>query len=142
LIFISKQFTLGKKERLKSRKLIEQLFKEGKSFSVFPFRVCYLNHKPLSIHHSTFTTQFGVGASSKNFKKAVDRNRIKRLMREAFRLQKINLNNLLKEKNHQLNLFVIYTGKEIPEYKIVFDKMGLILQRIINIISEKNLSDT
>ncbi len=63
-------------------------------------------------------------------------------MREAFRLQKINLNNLLKEKNHQLNLFVIYTGKEIPEYKIVFDKMGLILQRIINIISEKNLSDT
>jgi ribonuclease P protein component len=64
------------------------------------------------------------------------------LTREAYRLQKINLNNLLKEKNLQLNLFIIYTGKELPEYNMVFEKMGLILQRLIHISSEKNSSDT
>ncbi len=74
--------------------------------------------------------QCGVGVSSKNFKKAVDRNRIKRLMREAYRLQKNFLQDLLKEKNLQLALFFIYTGKELPEYKMVNDKIELILQRV------------
>jgi ribonuclease P protein component len=69
--------------------------------------------------------------SSKNFKKAVDRNRIKRLMRESYRLQKIFLQNVLKEKNKQLALFLIYTGKELPEYKMVSDKIELILHRIV-----------
>ncbi|HLK27884.1 MAG TPA: ribonuclease P protein component [Puia sp.] len=142
LVFISRQFTLGKNERLKSRKIIEQLFREGKNFSLFPFRIYYLHHKSFTIHHSPFTVQFGVGASSKNFKKAVDRNRIKRLMKEAYRLQKTNLNNLLKERNQQVSVFVIYTGKELPEYKMVFEKMGVILQRLINVVSEKNSSNT
>ncbi len=133
---------MGKKERLKSRKLIEQLFKEGKSFASFPFRVYYILNKPFTIHHSLFTTQFGIGASSKNFKKAVDRNRIKRLARESYRLQKNPLQDLLKDRKQALYLFVIYTGKELPEYKIVYEKMGVILQKLINIISEKNPSDT
>ncbi len=85
---MAKQFTLGKNERLKSRKLIEQLFKEGKSFNAFPFRVYYLLQVvPLTAMPKN-SLQFGAGASAKNFKKAVDRNRIKRLAREAYRLQK------------------------------------------------------
>lgn len=84
----------------------------------------------------------GVGASSKNFKKAVDRNRIKRLTRESYRLQKNELQNLLKERNQQLAIFFIYTSKDLPEYKMVFEKMGLILQRLIKIISENNLANT
>jgi ribonuclease P protein component len=71
-----------------------------------------------------------VGVSSKNFKKAVDRNRIKRLMRESYRVQKIFLHDVLKEKNKQLALFLIYTGKELPEYKMASDKIELILHRI------------
>jgi ribonuclease P protein component len=74
--------------------------------------------------------QAGVGVSTKNFKKAVDRNRIKRLMRESYRLQKISLSNKLKEKNLQLALFFIYTAKDLPEFKIISEKIGLILQRI------------
>jgi ribonuclease P protein component len=74
--------------------------------------------------------QCGVGVSSKNFKKAVDRNRIKRLMRESYRLQKFFLNDALREKNQQLALFLIYTGKEMPGYKMVSDKIELILHRL------------
>lgn len=75
--------------------------------------------------------QCGVGVSSKNFKKAVDRNRIKRLMRESYRLQKIFLQDSLKGKDLQLALFLIYTGKELPEYKMVSDKIELILNRLV-----------
>jgi ribonuclease P protein component len=134
---------LGKNERLKSRKLIEQLFREGKNFSVFPFRVYYLlPGNTSSVHLSPFILRIGVGAGSRHFKKAVQRNRIKRLIREAYRLQKNNLNSMLKEKNQQLALFVTYTGKEVPEYKMVYEKMGVILQKLINILSEKSPADT
>jgi ribonuclease P protein component len=122
---LAKQFTLGKQERLKSRKLIEQLFKEGKSFAMAPFRVYYL-----SVESAISSLQFGVGVGTKNFKKAVDRNRVKRLTREAYRLQKITLQEKLQTKNIQLNLFFIYTAKELPEYKDVYKKMGSILKKL------------
>jgi ribonuclease P protein component len=118
------------------------LFKEGKGFSLFPFRVYYLHNKIFTNHRSPSTIQFGVGASSKNFKKAVDRNRIKRFAREAYRLQKSDLQNLLKQKNQQLYLFIIYTSKELPEHKIMNEKIGLILQKLINIIHENNPANT
>jgi len=137
ILNIAKQFTLGKYERLKSRKLIEQLFSEGKSFSIHPFKIFYLVNENIfsalqkkSLHAKKIILQCGVGVSSKIFKKAVDRNRIKRLIREAYRLQKFFLHDALKEKNLQLALFIIYTGKELPDYKMVSDKIDLILHRI------------
>ena len=133
---MAKQFTLEKNERLKSRKLIEQLFKTGKSFNTFPFKVFYLLDSPSS------TLQFGAGVSTKNFKKAVDRNRIKRLTREAWRLQKNSVAELLKTSNKRLSVFFIYTQKELPDYKTINDKTGLILKKLIKIINETDPSDT
>jgi ribonuclease P protein component len=127
---VAKQFTLGKNERLKSRKAIEQLFKEGKNFAVTPFRIYY--------SPAPFALQFGVGVSTRNFKKAVDRNRIKRLMREAYRLQKSNLQLSLNEKQKGLNLFFIYTGKELPDYKLVSDKVNIILEKLLKLLNENN----
>jgi ribonuclease P protein component len=137
---VSKQFTLGKNERLKSRKSIEQLFSEGKNFAVNPFRVYYLflpltTHIPIAIG-TPFTLQFGVGVSAKFFKKAVDRNRIKRITRETYRLQKTALQDKLKEKKIRLNIFFIYTSKELTSYKEVYDKMNLILNKMIKIMDE------
>jgi ribonuclease P protein component len=123
----NKKFTLGNDERLKSRKLIERLFRDGKSFAVFPFRVYYLS-LPNEGH---FPLQAGFGAGSKNFKRAVDRNRIKRLAREAYRLQKQELVSLLIEKGQALAIFIIYTGKELPETALVTVKIGLALQKLI-----------
>ena len=96
-VIISEKYTLKKDERLKSRKIIQQLFKKGKSFSVFPFRVIYIEEaNPETYLKAAFSV------SSKNFKKAVDRNRIKRLMRECYRLQKKNLEKQLTENKKSL----------------------------------------
>ncbi|HMH22602.1 MAG TPA: ribonuclease P protein component [Puia sp.] len=119
--------TLGKEERLKSRKLIERVFREGKSFALFPFRVFYLSGG-LPPH---IFLQAGFGAGNRNFKKAVDRNRIKRLTREAYRLQKHPLEAHLKEKVQPLAVFFIYTGKELPDYQTVSGKIGLALQKLL-----------
>ena len=131
---MAKQFTLGKNERLKSRKQIEQLFSEGKNFPLSPFRIYYL-FTPL-IANSSSTLQFGVGVSGKNFKRAVDRNRVKRLTREAYRLQKKQLQEATVQKKLQLNIFFIYTGKELPVFNIVKEKVNVILNKLIKIINE------
>lgn len=128
---MTKKLTLGKNERLKSRKLIEQLFSEGNKFSVTPFRIFYLYKE-----EKKMLLQFGVGVSSRNFKKSVDRNRIKRMIRESYRLQKSTVQNILKEKNGELNLFVIYTGKEIPVYTEVYAKMNKVLDKLYSIINQ------
>lgn len=112
-------YTLGKQERLKSRKQIELLFKEGKTFSVPPLRV-YYSFCPLPT--ADCPLQFGVAVGTKHFKKAVDRNRVKRLMREAWRLQKNNLQQRLNQGNQKLQVFFIFTGKELPVYELIAAK--------------------
>jgi ribonuclease P protein component len=124
---MAKRFTLGSKERLKSRKQIEQLFKDGKSFVHFPYRIYFQTSNETE---KDSALQFGVGVSAKLFKKAVDRNRIKRLTREAWRLQKNELAELVNQKNSRLNVFFIFTGKELPDYKFVFDKIGSGIKKI------------
>ena len=131
---MSKQFTLGKNERLKSRKQIEKLFAEGKSFVVSPFRVYFILYGELAMVNNSL--QFGVGVSTKNFKKAVDRNRVKRLTREAWRLQKNELKELTKSQGKQLSVFFIYTGKELPDFKTIKDKVAVALKKLAGKIDE------
>ena len=85
--------------------------------------------------------QAGFGVSAKNFKKAVDRNRVKRLTREAYRLNKNELQILLVERNLKLVLFFIYTGKELPDFLLVTEKIKISLQRLINLVNEKVTSN-
>ena len=133
---MSKQFTLGKDERLKSRKQIEKLFAEGKSFAVNPFRIYFIVNGQLSMVKGGSYVQFGVGVSNRNFKRAVDRNRIKRLTREAWRLQKNELNEQVKTTQKQLNVFFIYTGKELPDFTTVKDKVAVALKKLAVKIDE------
>ncbi len=78
------RFTLGKEERLKSKKLLSKLYEEGTSVKVFPLRMVYIQTE----HTSNFPVQVGVSVPKRNFKSAVDRNRIKRLLRETYRKEK------------------------------------------------------
>ena len=110
------KFTLGKQERLKSRKLIEKLYKEGKSVKAFPLRMVFLQEK----HTSDFPAQVGVSVPKRNFKKAVDRNRIKRLLRETYRKQKhIVYNSVDKPYVYMIS----YLAKEEFDYAKIEEKM-------------------
>ena len=104
-------FSFHKNERLCSKKVIDKLFAEGKSVFVYPVKIVYLE---ISLPAKNMVqAAFTVG--KRNFKKAVQRNLIKRRMREAYRLNKQKLYAETVEK--QLAVFFIYTGKTITEYK-------------------------
>jgi len=122
---INRRFTLGRGERLKSRKQIERIFREGKSLHVFPYRIHYLLGGPV------IGLQAGFSASKRNFKKAVDRNRIKRLTREAYRLKKEPLALWVEERQLSLCLFFIYTGKELPDHRLVSGRIAVALEKIV-----------
>ena len=96
-------------ERLKSRKSIDALFQKGKRFSLGEFRFIYQFRSATGI-------QVGVGASSKQFKRAVDRNRIKRLIRESYRLDQVRWKEALKQQQQGLDLFILFTGSSLPDY--------------------------
>ncbi len=117
-----KKNSLSRDKILKSKLLIDNLFVEGKSLSSYPIRLVYSEKKEIN---QSFLTSFSV--SKRRFKRAVDRNRIKRLMREAFRLQQDKISN---KKNIQM--MWIYTGKKLPEYNEIFMNIGKILDKINN----------
>src|ERR1700742_2667246 len=97
------RYTWTKVEKLKSRKRIDEVFKKGRNFSVFPFKVFYL----LTAGGAP-SVQAGFGAGSRHFKRAVDRNRIKRLCREAYRLQQQPLLHQLEVRGQTLAAFFVY----------------------------------
>jgi ribonuclease P protein component len=135
---MDKTFSYGKKEKLKGRKMIEQLFSKGKSFTVFPIKIFYLQPgTPLD-----FSVKAGVGVSARNFKKAVERNRIKRLLREAYRTEKLSLHLYLKEHNTQLIMFLLYTDKLLPDYAALKAKMPLLFEQLIKRLNEAGVANT
>ena len=127
------RFTLHKDERVTRRKVIEELFAAGRTFSSHPLRVFYLTKAAAGStgdESEDAPLQFGVGVSKRHFKKAVDRNRVKRLLKETYRLQKEPLLNAVQAKALSLRVFVIFTGKELPLFEELKDKMAEALERL------------
>lgn len=126
------KFTYQKKERLKNQKLIEKLFLEGKSISVFPLRIIYLK----TAFEDGSKLKTGVSVSKRNFKKAVDRNRIKRLLREAYRLNKPEYFNNITTS---YALMILYIGKDATDFDTVNSKLKLLFSTFLGKISiDKN----
>ena len=123
------QYSFSRKEKLKSKKRIAQLFEEGKALTVYPLKLIYLeaNEQPSKI-------QAAVTVPKKNFKSAVARNKIKRLLRESYRLNKaIVFNNTQGE----FAFLFLYLGKEIPTFQEVQGKMVSLLKKFNDRVHEK-----
>ena len=114
--------TYGKAERLKSRKSIDQLFKEGQRFNMGVVRVFYNPAQQPGL-------RAGVGVSARLFKSAVDRNRIKRQLRECYRLQK-HIISSVGNTTAGLDLFFIYTAKDFTDFRELYQCMERALLKI------------
>ena len=112
--------SFNKTEKLKSQKLIEKLFSEGKSVAVYPLRLVYLK----TTFDDPVKVKTGVSVSKRNFKTAVARNRIKRLMREAYRLNKTNY---LSNISGQYAFMVLYIGKTGTDFQTISKKMNTLM---------------
>ena len=132
---MAKIFTYQQQDKLKSRKQMQNLFALGKSMSNSPLRLIYTleniadqdptNPIPLII-------QAGVGAPTKQFKKAVQRNRVKRLLREAYRLELPAFKAALPLQGKRLNIFILYMEENVlPQIELNI-KMKLILNQLVN----------
>ncbi len=121
-------YTFKKEERLCSRKLLEKLFHNGSSFLVYPFRIVCLAENNIG----NAPAQVVIGVSKRKFKRAVDRNLIKRRIREIYRLNKETLlYPFLRESDVQLLISINYIGKEILDYQVFQKKLSAALGKLI-----------
>ena len=118
--------TLHKAERLNRKKVIEKMFAGGsRSFSLFPLRVVCLPVEELDVPVSVL-----VSVSKRRFKRAVKRNRVKRLIREAYRLNKQPLLEAVQRSGCRLAVAFIYLSDRVVEFSLLAERMQVALSRL------------
>ena len=123
--------TLLKSDRLTSRVAISEIYDKGKHLNDYPFKVVWLKETGKAELKVVFSVP------KRKFKRAVDRNQIKRKLREAYRKHKHDCQKAIESQNTRVSLFLIYLGKEIPQSEIVDDKIILLLNRLTKEIIDK-----
>jgi len=128
--------TFKKEERLCSKKTIELLFSQGKGFYEYPFRVIWMNIELTT----SYPAQILISVSKKSMPHAVDRNLLKRRIREAFRKNKHSWYEFLDTAHLQCVFALVYTSKDILDYKDIEAKIILILQRLSLVQNAKRIN--
>lgn len=123
--FLLMRFKYSKKDKLKSKKLIEHLFNEGKSVTAYPLKLIYLKTE----FDDDSLLKTGVSVSKRLHKTAVARNRIKRILREAYRLNKpLYFNN----SSTSYAFMILYLSKDGTTFEDVDNKMKLLFEKFLN----------
>lgn len=120
--------TFKKEERLCNKGSISDLFHKGSSFLVYPYRIVSLIERG----ESMITPQILISVPKKRIKKAVLRNKIKRKIKEAYRLQKQALLKLSEGEPLKILIAIQYVGKEDMPYSLLYEKMGVSLNKLID----------
>jgi ribonuclease P protein component len=126
-------FKFGKAEHLKSEKSISLLITEGFSFVIFPLKIRWI----LVPKNDNISIKCGFSVPKRKFKKAVDRNYIKRIMREAYRINKSELTAIVEKNELQMHLLLTFIGDDVPNFQYIESKIILTLQRLIK-LNEKS----
>lgn len=126
------RFTLS--ERLKSRKQIAALYQQGKSHRSEPFSLLCL---PVTFRAGS-AIQITFTAPKRRLKRAVDRNRAKRLMREAYRLNRHALTAWCEANRRGFDLMFIFRGGQLPDFHFTQEKIVLLLNRLMQGTNEKH----
>lgn len=117
----------GKKYKLCNKKIISSIFEDGKQLKVYPY---FLRYKSAELKSET-AFQIVISVPKRNLKKAVDRNRIKRLTREAVRKKKHILEDGLSSSAQKLALFLIYTAHKEESYQMIINKIETLFKRLV-----------
>lgn len=125
--------TLHKSERLYLRESIDELFKQGSSFMVFPYRITWLVKDDCDVRESRVAVM--TVAPKKRFKHAVDRNHVKRLTREAYRIQKRALIEAVEGQGKCLRVSFVYASNEQIDYRRTCSVIGKALSRLQKLVA-------
>lgn len=144
-----RQFTLPKSERLYLRESIGELFANGRSFSVFPYRVVYLARTKATPEQESAHGESNMAAENKKqsscaimtvapkkrFKHAVDRNRVKRLTREAYRQQKLPLLEAVRVADIKLEVAFLYVDNHFLTFDETYRIIGRSIAKLIKAVN-------
>lgn len=130
-------FSLGKVNKLCSPKIIDEIFESGTQVKSYPF---VLKFKETQLPKDV-QFQIVFSAPKRTFRKAVQRNRIKRLCKEAFRAQRHELDIYLKNQNKQLALFLVYTPKEELNVNLLGGRTEKLIKKIISQLESNDVKN-
>ena len=122
------KLTFDKNAKLKSKKAIESLFSEGQSYVSHPIRIVFTTEAA-----EQYEMKVGVSVAKKRFKHAVDRNLLKRRIREAYRLNQ----HLVDLPEHSVDALFIYTSSKIKDFEVINQSMKEILQKLNTKVNKK-----
>ena len=155
-------FGFGKSERLCHTRLADRVFRQGKSFYAFPLRVIYTLESSDETSGLFKPSRFGEEANAqlrlakmgiaplqvmltvpkRKMRRAVDRVRLRRLMREAWRIARIPLRDLLLDKGLVMNVALIYSGDEMASYSVIEKKMSKVMSRLTEAVETYNAEES